>query len=120
MPLCGALKCGECWIPKPYEEIGGCPRFTCIMECQFCHGSWKWEIKNERSNKWIDESHFLLESWKWSDAYRRICAIGREGNCWCRVQHGWVGGFGMGYENPLWFKFEWRANGGMWVTNQHQ
>jgi hypothetical protein len=31
------------------------------LEWQFCHGWWKWEIENERSNKWIGKSHFLLK-----------------------------------------------------------
>ena len=33
---------------------------------------------------------------KWRDPYGRICEVGKGGNSWCIVQHGWVGGFGKG------------------------
>jgi hypothetical protein len=96
MLLCGVLKCGERWIPKFCETIGGCPKILLAgwsVDVAIDHEREKWRMK-ERTN----ELTSLISSLNIGSEYTylRICAIGRRENCWCRVQHVWVGGFGMG------------------------
>ena len=106
--------------PNHMKQLEDVQNFTWNLQCQYCHEWWLWEIENESNNNWIGKSHFLFESWSKEIPFEE-CSQFVGGNCWCIVQYGQVGGFGMGYRNILWFIFEWRSNtnsqasSSMWV-----
>ena len=90
-------------FPNHMKQLEDVQDFTCKLECWFCHESWIWDFENERNNKWNDKSHFLFDIVSEEMLIEEYVQL---------VQHGWIGGFGMGYKNPFGFKCEWRANGG--------
>ena len=56
----------------------------------------------------------IFELWMLRSAYWWICTIGKGGDCWCIMRHGWVGEFGMGRTSSSEFIFEWRTHGEEW------
>ena len=91
--------------------------FAYILDANFTMDD---KHENERMKATDNEMASLISSLNLGSAkfYWRIYAVGRRGNCWCRVQHGWVGGFGMGFRDPFEFIFEWRANSREWCKSE--
>ena len=77
---------------------------------------WRTNVRNWEWKKQQMKWQVLNPLWifKVKKCLLQIYTIGRRGYCWRRTQHGWVGGFGMGWRNPFEVRFEWRANRGDW------
>ena len=77
---------------------------TCKLKCQFCpHFAMDDEQAKLRMKEATNDLASLISFLNLGSEQMLIdlCAIGIRGNCWCRVHHGCVGGFGMGKEIHL-------------------